>query len=66
MLKVLRGVVGVVLAKSHNLTSAFAVAEQCTICLVRQSSPRGSGLRNFQREGSEEKSCSNETDIQEG
>ncbi|RWW45790.1 hypothetical protein BHE74_00048335, partial [Ensete ventricosum] len=32
---VLKGVAGAVLAKSHNLASAFAGAKQCTDCSLR-------------------------------
>ncbi|RRT79735.1 hypothetical protein B296_00019355 [Ensete ventricosum] len=46
--------------------SAFARVEQCTICSATRSSPRDGGLRNFQREEYEEKSCSNKIYIQEG
>ncbi|RRT75259.1 hypothetical protein B296_00009800 [Ensete ventricosum] len=37
----LKGTTEAVLTKSCNLASAFARAEQCTDCSVRQSSPRG-------------------------
>ncbi|RWW16529.1 hypothetical protein GW17_00019590 [Ensete ventricosum] len=38
---ILKGVVETVLAKSHNLASAFAGAEQGTSCSARRSSPKG-------------------------
>ncbi|RWW87379.1 hypothetical protein BHE74_00003799 [Ensete ventricosum] len=38
---ILKGTVGTVLAKSRNLTSAFAGAEQGTSCSARRSNPKG-------------------------
>ncbi|RWW50788.1 hypothetical protein BHE74_00042918 [Ensete ventricosum] len=37
----LKGTVGTVLAKGHDLASAFAGAEQGTSCSARRSSPKG-------------------------
>ncbi|RZR89205.1 hypothetical protein BHM03_00016895 [Ensete ventricosum] len=37
----LKGAVGTVLAKGHDLASAFAGAEQGTSCSARRSSPKG-------------------------